>query len=193
MKEKVQNLISDYLEIFKSEKTRQEPLLNYLKNHNNNEIIDWNNFDGHLVAGGFIYSTTEKKFLVLYHNDLKMYLYPGGHIEKNDANPLEAAKREIKEETNLENLTQLKLNNNELIPLDIDTHIIPYNENNSLPEHIHFEFRYLFLIDNIENIVLDSKELTNYKWIDIDELQQDVNYGKIATKIKKLLNNWRYL
>ena len=117
-----------------------------------------------------------------------MYLYPGGHIDENDINTLEAAKREIKEETNLENLNELKIFDDDLIPFDIDTHIIPYNENRNLPEHYHFEFRYLFLIDKIKDIKIDLNETSNYKWIDIEELRKDVNYGNIVVKLEKLLN-----
>ena len=186
MKKSIIEILKNYLNIFPEEIKRQTMLLNFLKNHSDNELIDWNNFDGHLVAGGFIYAKKENKFLVLYHKELKMYLYPGGHIDETDKNTLEAAKREIKEETSLTNLNNLKLTNNELIPIDIDTHIIPYNEYHNLPQHYHFDFRYLF-IDKIENIKLDT-ESSEYKWLDLEELRKDINYGKIVTKLEKLLN-----
>lgn len=188
MKEKIKAILNSYLEIFKDEQERQKILITYLNNHDDKEITDWNNFDGHLVAGGFIYSTLENKFLVLYHKDLKMYLYPGGHMTNNDSTPLEAAIREIKEETNIENLTQLTLTEDKLIPLDIDTHLIEYNERLNLPKHYHFDFRYLFITETIENIIFDEEELSDYRWIDIEELENDVNYGKIASKVKKILN-----
>ena len=43
------------------------------------------------------------------------------------------------------------------------------------------------LKSNLKNINIDAEELSNYKWIDINELYDDPNYGNIATKIKKLL------
>lgn len=187
MKTKLQEILKIYLELFPEEKERQQILLKYLEETPNESLTDWNNFNGHLVAGGFIYAKKEKKFLVLYHNDLKMYLYPGGHIDQNDSNPLEAALREIKEETSLENLTQLLLTEDPLMPFDIDTHIIPYNEHRNLPEHYHFDIRYLFTTDTIEFVSVDESESSSYKWIDINELEQDPNYGKIVTKIKKLI------
>lgn len=187
MKEKIIKILKTYLELFPEELERQQILLKYLESATDEEITDWNNFNGHLVAGGFIYAKSEKKFLVLYHKDLKMYLYPGGHIEKDDSTPLEAALREIKEETSLDNLTQLTLTANSLMPFDIDTHIIPYNEYRNLPEHYHFDIRYLFTTDTTENVSIDEAESSGYKWIDIDELAQDINYGKIVTKIKKLI------
>ena len=58
------NIVNKYLELFPEEFKRQEKLLDYLKNHNDKEITDWNNFDGHIVATGFIYALKEEKFLV---------------------------------------------------------------------------------------------------------------------------------
>lgn len=188
MKNILLTILKKYLEIFPEEKDRQTELLNYLNSHKDNEITNWNNFDGHIVAGGFIYSKKDNKFLVLYHKDLKMYLYPGGHIDANDKNPLEAAKREIQEETGLFNLEQFIIENDELLPIDIDTHIIGYNERLNLPQHYHFDFRYLFIIDRIENINIDVDELENNKWIKINDLYNDSNYRNVANKIEKLLS-----
>lgn len=66
---------------------------------------------------------------------MKIYLYPGGHTNYGDNNPLHTAKRGIIEETGLNNLKQLKLSKNELIPIDIDTYKINYNKRLNLPEH----------------------------------------------------------
>ncbi len=181
-------ILNDYLLLYPEERQRQSQLVTYLKNHNDEEIIDWNNFDGHIVAGGFIYAKEEHKFLVLFHKDLNMFLYPGGHVNNNDKSPLQAAKREIMEETGLNNLEQLKLAKNELIPIDIDTHLIKYNDRLNLPEHYHFDFRYLFIVDKISKIKIEEDELSNYKWIDINELKNDLNYGKVANKILKILS-----
>lgn len=187
MKHTILTILDTYLKQFPQEEKRQSILKKYLETHTNKEIADWNNFDGHTVAGGFIYAIKEQKFLVLHHKDLNMYVYPGGHIDETDKTPLEAAIREIKEETGLKNLKQLKLVDNELIPIDIDTHKIAYNKRLNLPEHHHFDFRYLFIINNIENIQIDTEESSCYKWIDTKDLYNDPCYGKIANKIERLL------
>ena len=183
MRDLLLKLMSEYLVLFPSEQQRQEKFIEYLKNHDDNQITDWNNFDGHVVVGGFVYAKEEQKFLVIYHNDLKMFLYPGGHIDSGDVNPLEASKREVFEETGFDDIEEVILSNNGLIPNDIDTHVIPYNERLNLPEHYHFEFRYLFTIDSIKEVKLDLSESSNFKWISIDELREDKNYGRIAKKI----------
>lgn len=56
-------------QLFPNEKERQEQLKNYLNNYNEEQIVDWNNFDGHIVAGGFVYAKQNQKFLVLYHKN----------------------------------------------------------------------------------------------------------------------------
>lgn len=188
MKNNILKILDAYLSLFPEEKERQSRLLAYLQTHNDKEVIDWNNFDGHLVAGGFIYAKEEHKFLVLYHKDLKMSLYPGGHINDDEKNPLQAAKREIEEETGLTDLYQLKISENELVPIDIDTHLIKTNERLNLPEHYHFDFRYLFTVEKISEIKIDVVEISGFSWVSIDELHNDPNYGKVIIKILKALS-----
>ena len=158
MKELLLNILNEYLKIFPKEIERQQELIKFLNNHKEEQITDWNIFDGHVVAGGFDYAKDEQKFLVLHHKDLNIFLYPGGHIDKDDRNPLDASIREINEETGLKNIIEFTISNNELVPIDIDTHLIDYNRRLDLPEHYHFEFRYLYVIDKIENINVDSNE-----------------------------------
>ena len=78
------------------------------------------------------------------------------------------------------------IDNDASIPIDIDTHMIGYNHRLKLLEHYHFDFRYLFLVDKIDDVKIDTTELSSYQWINIDELISDVNYGKIVLKIKKI-------
>ena len=75
-----------------------------------------------------------------------------------------------------------------MLPIDIDTHIIGYNERLNLPQHYHFDFRYLFIIDRIENINIDADELENNKWIKINDLYNDSNYRYVANKIERFLS-----
>ena len=187
MKTSLLNILNEYLLLFLDENQRQQQLIEFLSNHTTKDFTDWNNFDGHIVASGFVYSLEDEKFLVLYHNDLKMYLYPGGHVDDNDNSILSAAEREVKEETGLVDFKLLELTKNKMVPIDIDTHRIGYNERLNLPEHFHFDFRYLFVIDKISDIHIDTEEMSDYKWIDINELRNDLNYEKVAKKIERLL------
>ena len=46
MKDILLNILNRYLEVFPEEKGRQNKLIDYLYSHSDNEIIDWNNFEG---------------------------------------------------------------------------------------------------------------------------------------------------
>ena len=56
MKDILLQLLNEFLTLFPDEEERQRKLISFLQNHSSDEIVDWNNFDGHVVSGGFIYS-----------------------------------------------------------------------------------------------------------------------------------------
>ena len=188
MKKKLEKILEEYLKVFPEEKERQNEYKKYLKSAKGDEVADWNNFNGHTVATGFIYNKNTKKFLVVHHRDLDMYLSPGGHVDLEDENPLNTAKREVKEETGLDNLEYMNVNENKLIPLDIDTHIIGYNKRKNLPEHYHFDHRYLFEVSKNPEIKIAEEELSEYQWVEIDKLTRNPAYEIIVSKLKKLIS-----
>lgn len=169
MREEISKIVEKYLSIYSDEKEKLERLTLFLKEQE--DVFDWNNFNGHITVGAFLYSKKEDEFLVLYHKDLMMYLYPGGHIDESDSTPLIAAMRELREETGLDNIVNYSICDNELVPIDIDIHMIDYNERLNLPAHYHFDFRYLFIIDEKVNIKVDKTEIKDYRWISFDEFK----------------------
>lgn len=189
MNNTIKYILDKYLVMFPEEKQRQQRLLEYLKNNKDKQIIDWNNFNGHIVASGFVYAKREDKFLMLYHKDMEMYVYPGGHVDIDDKSILDAAIREVKEETGITKFDQLEICNDKLIPIDIDTHEISYNERLDLPKHYHFDFRYFFIIESITNIEIDKNEHLEYKWISREEFSKNSDYNRI---LKKFLSNYKF-
>lgn len=61
MKNILLKILHNYLLLFSEEQERQLKIINYLQSHSDEEITNWNNFDGHVVAGGFIYAKKRKK------------------------------------------------------------------------------------------------------------------------------------
>lgn len=181
----IKAIINEYLKTYPNEYNRLAILRTYLNSTKDENITDWNNTNGHVTAGGFIYCEENRKFLVLYHKDLHMYLYPGGHCEKEDDSPLETAKNEIVEETGI--VKRLLVCKTE-IPFDIDTHLIPYNKRVHMAEHYHFDFRYVFVLKHITDVIIDQKEMSNYIWVDFGELANDKNFGIVSEKLKVILN-----
>lgn len=183
----INNIINEYKVAYPGEKSRIKNLITYLNDNNDEEMCDWDNMKGHLTASAFIYSKRTKRFLVLYHNDLKYFYCSGGHCEIEHLHPLDTVYHEIEEETGIKNKTLIGMNN-EIVPIDIDIHNIPYNVRVNIPAHIHYDFRYLFVVDDEVNVKLDESELSDYKWVDINELSLYSNYGRIIKKLKGLLD-----
>ncbi len=181
----VKDILKNYLEVYE-EKDRQKVLLDFLDTFQDGEINDWNNFVGHLVASGFVYSKADKKFLVLFHKDMKMYLYPGGHIDDSDESVLTAAQRETMEETGISDFA-VYMPGGKTLPIDIDTHIVPYNKRLDLPEHLHFDFRYLFVVDSMSAVVTDEDEMGDYKWVELEELKSNDRLQIAIQKLAKII------
>ena len=185
MKELFIDILDRYLFLYKDEENKLEIFKKFLEDSEDLEISDWNNFNGHVVASAFIYAKKEEKLLLVFHKDFNMYVYPGGHMEEKDASPLEAAIREIKEETGLDNIMQVVIGDDILVPIDIDIHKIEYNKRLNLPSHYHFDFRYLFILDEIKDVVIEEDELSDYKWVSITDVENQ--FGGVLDKIKKLI------
>jgi len=106
---------------------------------------------------------------VIFHNFLQKYLQPGGHLEASDNSLIEAAQREIFEETGLKNF---KLDDWCLLnqaPILIDTHKIPANEKKNEAEHFHHDFMFIFHSDD-SDINLQIEEVSSFNWVNVQEI-----------------------
>lgn len=121
-----------------------------------------------------VYILKEDQILLLMHPKLKKWLPPGGHIEPNET-PIEAAKREVKEETGLD------------IAFILDEHVeidhfnaksfprpflclleeIPAHGKN--PAHQHIDL--LYLAEPLEGSILKPLDDHPLKWFAFDEVQ----------------------
>ena len=91
-----------------------------------------------------------------------MWLQPGGHCD-GEFDVVNVAKREVFEETGLEDLTLLSPD-----ILDIDKHHIPANAKE--PEHSHFDIRFVFRAEYPEKIIKND-ESNDLKWFTNTKLE----------------------
>src|SRR3954453_12294276 len=54
---------------------------------------------GHITCTGLVQSPDCSRVLVVHHNGLDRWLLPGGHVEEDDADIWDGARREVVEET----------------------------------------------------------------------------------------------
>jgi 8-oxo-dGTP pyrophosphatase MutT (NUDIX family) len=184
-KQDINFILQAYCGQFQHEDHHQ--LLLYLKT--NERLYDRNNFNGHITASAFIADAREKQMLLLKHKVLDRYLQPGGHIEEEDPSILKAALREASEETGIpsEELIYVPLNSSANVPLDIDSHYIPANKNRNEQEHIHHDFRYLFVYNGDKNIDVPSSEANGARWVSFSAFEEMETFSLVAKKIAGLL------
>jgi 8-oxo-dGTP pyrophosphatase MutT (NUDIX family) len=116
-------------------------------------------YRGHVTAGAALLRP-DGRVLTIEHRALRKWLLPGGHVEESDATLLDAALRELAEETGI---SPDQAEPDSGVPLHIDAHPIPANPDKGEDAHQHFGFRYLFRT-TAGMVELQEEEVTAYSW-----------------------------
>ena len=116
---------------------------------------------GHITGSAWIVSPAGEQVLLLHHRKLDKWLQPGGHAD-GDENVRQVAEKEAREESGLDNI-QLHYSS----IFDIDIHTIP--ERKGVPEHLHYDIRFLFVADPAEPLQ-QNKESKGLAWVPLAEV-----------------------
>jgi len=142
-----------------NEEKKNLELLNKFLNISDN-CFSRSNLAGHVTADALIMDKNGN-VLLNHHKSLDIWTFFGGHSD-GEKDSLNVAKREVKEEAGITEADDFggKI-------LDIDVHSIPENISKKEPEHIHYNIRFLFVVNNHDFIISDeSKEI---KWVSFEE------------------------
>ena len=156
-------------------------------------FISRKNFFGHITASAIVLNPTLSKILLVHHKIIGKWLQPGGHVDNTDTSFSQTAMRELAEETGFNNIVLLSLDNtNSDIPLDIDIHSIPKNQKKQEPEHLHFDFRYVFVLQDSHQGKISEEEIGGIAWKSIREFEQNnPDLPRIAQKVRNLISERR--
>jgi 8-oxo-dGTP pyrophosphatase MutT (NUDIX family) len=127
--------------------------------------LDRNCLPGHLTASAFVLSRNSAKTALVFHRKLNLWINPGGHAD-GDPHLEKVALKEVEEETGLTALVAI-YRRNLPIPLDLDIHHIP--EHGGMPQHLHFDVRFLFRCNGSE-LLRCSEESLCVRWFSSNEL-----------------------
>jgi len=135
---------------------------------------------GHFTASAFVLSPERDALLLIFHKKLSLWLQPGGHVEREDASVLHAARREVIEEVGL---TELDLPETSDALFDVDIHPIPARPKE--PAHEHFDLRFLFRAHS--RAYVETDEVGGVKWVPLTALSdvtKDESVLRAARKIR---------
>ena len=135
---------------------------------------------GHITGSAWIVSPDHEQTLLIHHRKLDRWLQPGGHAD-GDPDVVAVALREAQEETGL---TSLRVLNPSIF--DVDIHPIPAR--NDVPQHLHYDIRFLLEADPKEPFG-ESDEIKNIRWFLAKELIKHINDASIFRMLSKIVKN----
>ncbi len=135
-------------------------------------------------------SSTPKKMLLIHHKKLGKWQQPGGHIERFE-NPVEAAVREVQEETGLNINFLLK----EINYIDEDASFLPVPKfvmeqmipsHKDQPKHFHIDINYVVEVDE-QKFVFNKDETHDIGWFTKAEIANLPTHGDTKIVVDQIM------
>ncbi len=145
-------------------------------------IFDNTFLPGHITGSAWVVSPDFSKVLLIHHKKLDKWLQPGGHSD-GDPDTVEVTKREVQEETGYTPVED------QIILFDVDVHQLPFDEKRNVEPHLHYDLRYLIIVDPEAEGIQQVEEINDMKWVDInvvEELTTEAPLLRMARKTIKL-------
>lgn len=188
LQNEVLEVITRYKNRFPQEAESVESFENFVTGTQNDTLYSRKNFTGHITASGAILNKEGSKILLLKHKFLGIWLLPGGHVDPEDTSIIDAAYREIKEETGIHQDDLIPLSFEVTPePIELDSHSIPERPEKQELQHYHHDFRYAFMYKGDEkDIQIDLDESDAIQWVELEKLEDNERFAKMLPKLKEL-------
>ena len=154
------------------------------------KILDRKTTFAHMSASGFVLNRDFTKVLLVYHNIFKSWAWTGGHSD-NDPDLFRVAKKEVMEETGVENLTPISSDIASIEVLPVYHH---YKNGMYVSNHLHLNVTYVFIASEEEKLRIKEDENSGVMWVRVSELDKYVSekpmikvYEKIIRQAKEVI------
>ena len=139
----------------------------------------------HFTASAFVFN--KGRVLLIEHEKLGTWLYPGGHIEPNET-PDETVLRETKEETGIDvsfvDETDDSLGNESVTVLNKPFAILCEMIGKPSDRHYHIDMIYICKSDT-DTIKVNRREAKNFGWFSYEELENLNLFANFRVLLKK--------
>ncbi len=151
----------------------------------------------HFTATAFVIDS-KNRVLLLWHKRLLRWMPPGGHVEENET-PEDAAKRECKEETNLdveivgdphEDLFRKNPHEGRMLkkPIALLLENIPESKERNEPAHEHMDFLYIARpLNETDAREAAPEESGGMKWFTKKEIEALDEQTEIFSNVKEYI------
>ncbi|MEU0663974.1 NUDIX hydrolase [Streptomyces lavendulocolor] len=173
----IRTTLADYLDQHPEAKTELAVVLGLLDN--GDDLTNRKTLPGHVTAGAILVGP-DGRIMHILHNATGKWLLPGGHLEASDGTLLQAAGRELTEETGI---APHVITPHSQTPLHIDVHPIDANPTKDEPAHQHFDFRFLFRT-TADIGELQTEEVSDAAWRELESISDDLLRQRIAQALR---------
>ncbi len=170
------------------EKADKEVFLECMRNYQN--LLTRETLIAHFTASGWIVNKDRTKTLLVHHNLYRSWSWTGGHAD-DEADLLEVAIREAKEETGLQIVKPVS---EEIFALDVLPVWSHMRKRIFVPSHLHLNLAYLLEADEEEALTVLPTENSDVKWVYLDEVNQystEVGmhpvYNKLISRLRAMI------
>ncbi|RYC66386.1 MULTISPECIES: NUDIX hydrolase [Spirosoma] len=146
--------------------------------------------DGHITGSAWVVEQKAgqgqpaiSRVVLIHHRKLDRWLQPGGHAD-GDPDVAAVALREAQEETGLNNLKLVGHADGSPAIFDVDIHTIPAR--GDVPEHLHYDIRFLVEADP-EEAFRANHETKDIQWFSLEKAE---SLTKDASIFRMLRKNW---
>lgn len=131
---------------------------------------------GHLTGSALLVDSGGERVLVLWHNKLKIWVQPGGHVD-GDGDLARSARREATEETGIEGLRMLST-----VPVDLDVHRVAPPD---AAPHDHHDVRFVVVAPPGAEPVANT-EADRFRWLTPAEVESDPGCDSSLRRLARL-------
>jgi len=153
--------LAEYSSDYPVELTFRDRFVDLINSYDN--CFERSLLSGHITGSAWIVDQDMTHAFLTHHAKLNRWLQPGGHAD-GDENVARVALKEALEETGMEGLSLYAEQF-----FDLDIHPIP--ERKGVPEHEHFDIRYMIIADRAQRFEV-SEESHDLAWIPMEKVAE---------------------
>ncbi len=148
-----------------------------------NDVLTRENIFGHLCASAWVLNKDRNKILLVYHNIMGGYIFPGGHLD-GETDCLAVAMREVEEETGI----KTKPINDDIFSIWVGPIKGHVKRGKYVSAHSHLDIDFLLEADENQPLKVKPDENQNVIWANIDEIGKSI---KLVDFFEPIFENFK--
>ncbi|MBQ3587567.1 MAG: NUDIX hydrolase [Oscillospiraceae bacterium] len=171
--EKLYRRLERYIPCNRQEAADRASMLAFMER--NPDCLLRSNTAAHFAATAWVVNRQRTKVLMVYHNIYNSWAWSGGHAD-GESDLMAVARKEIAEETGLQEITPLLDGIFAINVLTVERHI---KKGQHISSHLHMDVEYLFEADDSLPLKIKEDENSAVGWIEISRINEFVTEEKM--------------